>query len=43
MRPRGGRMIALPTIYHPTLQAIGEALQMPLTVFTDPPVRAIPL
>ncbi|MCY0899054.1 MAG: transposase, partial [Firmicutes bacterium] len=39
----GARVIALPTIYHPTLQAILEALQMPPTVFTEPPVRAGPL
>jgi transposase len=38
----GARVIALPTIYHPTLQAICEALQMPPTVFTEPPVRAGP-
>ncbi len=39
----GARVANLPTIYHPTLQAILEALEMPLTVFTEPPVRAGPL
>lgn len=38
----GARVIALPTIYHPTLVAILDALQMPPTVFTEPPVRAAP-
>ncbi|MCY0899400.1 MAG: hypothetical protein OWU33_10785 [Firmicutes bacterium] len=36
----GARVIAWPAIYHPTLQAILEALQMPATVVTEPPVRA---
>ncbi|MCY0879458.1 MAG: hypothetical protein OWU84_11030 [Firmicutes bacterium] len=38
----GAWVIALPTIYSPTLQAILEALQMPPTVFTEPPIRADP-
>jgi hypothetical protein len=39
----GARVIALPAIYHPTLPAILEALHMPPTVLTEPPVRAGPL
>ncbi len=38
----GARVIALPALDHPTLQAILEALQMPLTVFPELPIRAGP-
>lgn len=39
--PAGTRTVALPTIFH-ALAAILEALHMPVTVFTDPPLRDSP-
>ncbi len=40
--PAGIRTVALPTIFHATLAAILEALHMPVTVFTEPPLRDSP-
>ncbi|AEJ38726.1 transposase (IS4 family protein) [Sulfobacillus acidophilus TPY] len=38
----GKRTVALPSILHATLVAILDALQMPITVFTEPPLREPP-
>ncbi len=40
--PAGNRTVALPAILHPTLTAIMDALHMPITVFTEPPLREPP-
>lgn len=38
----GQRVVSLPRIFHSTLEAILEALGMPITVFTEPPLRDPP-
>lgn len=38
----GARVIALPQIFHATLEAILAGLQIPATVFTEPPLRDPP-
>jgi transposase len=38
----GKRTVALPSILHATLAAILDALHMPITVFTEPPLREPP-
>lgn len=35
----GTRTVGLPAILHATLAAILDALHMPITVFTEPPLR----
>jgi transposase len=40
--PTGQRVVSLPRIFHATLEAILKALDMPITVFTEPPLRDPP-
>jgi hypothetical protein len=40
--PTGDRVVSLPRIFHATLEAILQALNLPITVFTEPPKRDSP-
>lgn len=40
--PTGQRVVSLPRIFHAPLEAILQALDMPITVFTEPPWHAPP-